>query len=256
MGDYYFTNRVNLGEMGFWDPWIGCTKISEACDHCYYCPKFDRFSVFPYRHNVPEDLPYGTVIVTAFKTDFFIEYGDIHRERCWEEIRNHPQYIFLICTKRVSRIVECLPADWSDGYDNVVIMVTTENQKRVEERIPEFLKIPCKHRWIAAMPLLEPINIKKYLIQGIEHVEVGGERASNGLARPLSYDWVVNLAEQCSQTNTRMSFMAVGSKFIMDDEVYTNCGSACYHSRKADSLELDVAIPLTFKLCGEDFILK
>lgn len=255
MSYFAFTNRVNLGNTYFWNPWVGCTKISEACTNCFYCPKFGEI-VLDSAASLPDNLPHGTVIVTAFRSDFFIDSADIYRTEAWQTIKDHPEYIFLICTKRVQRIEQCLPTDWGDGYDNVVIMVTTENQKRADERLPVFLNVPCKHKWIAAMPLLEPINIEKYLTQGIEHVEVGGERAFPQYVRSLNYDWVAALAEQCVRTNTRMSFMTVGSRFIMGDEVFTNCGSACYHSRKADSLELDVAIPLSFQLCNEEFILK
>ncbi len=253
---YFFTNRVNLGKMIFWDPWIGCTKISEACEHCFYCPKFNGFSVGGTRKDIPEGLSRGTIILTAFRSDFFIDFADAYRDAAWKAIKEHPEYIFVICTKRVQRIEACLPEDWKDGYDNVVIAVTAENQRRVDERLPIFLKIPCKHKWIAAMPLLEPIDVEAYLEQGIEHVEVGGESAPAQQVRQLNYDWVVNLADQCQRTNTRMSFMTVGNLFVMNDEIFTHCDSACYHSRKADSLKLDVPIPLNFMLAGKEFIIK
>ena len=256
MSNYPFTNRVNLGNVVFWDPWVGCVKVSEACKYCFFCPKFEALRFKQFNWELAEDLPLGTIISTAFRSDFFIDLADSYRPSVWNIIKEHPNYIFLICTKRVERILECLPADWGAGYDNVVIMVTVENQKRADERLPIFSQIPCKHKWIAAMPLLESINIEQYLTADIEHVEVGGERAPFGKARPLNYDWVVALAQQCNRTNTRMSFMAVGSRFEMNNELFTHCGSACYHSPKADSLELDVVVPLKFNLNNKEFIIK
>lgn len=255
-----FKNRVNLGRIYYWNPWVGCTKISEACEHCYYCPTFNNISVGGFHSELPSDLPLGTVIGTAFKSDFFIEQADAYRIEAWKTIKAHPEYIFLICTKRVSRILKCLPEDWGTGYDNVVLMVTAENQKRADERLPLFAEIPCRHKWIAASPLLEPLNLEQYLTKDIEHVEVCGEYAislqDRQHVRPLNYDWVVALADQCRKTNIRFSFMAVGSKFIMNNEVITDQGTACYCSKLADSLELDIDIPITFNLNNKEFILK
>ena len=253
---YDFTNRVNLGNLEFWDPWTGCVKVSEACKHCYYCPSFERFTVGGPNAILSGSLPFGTVIVTAFKSDFFIDQADFFRIDAWEVIRRNPEYIFLICTKRVERILDCLPSDWGEGYDNVVFMVTAENQKRVDERLPILINLPCKHKWVAATPLLEPINLEPYLNQGIEHVQVGGERTFGREARPLDYDWVLNLADQCKRTNTRMSFVSVGSNFKVNDSVLTGEGTACYHSKVADSLETDVVVPLKFNLNNKEFILE
>ena len=45
---------------------------------------------------------------------------------------------FFILTKRAERLKECLPDNWGDGYENVILNVTCENQKRADERIPLF----------------------------------------------------------------------------------------------------------------------
>ena len=44
-------------------------------------------------------------------------------------IRIRSDVSFWIQTKRAGRIQQCLPFDWNDGWENVILCVTTENQK-------------------------------------------------------------------------------------------------------------------------------
>lgn len=41
-------------------------------------------------------------------------------------IRQRGDLHFLMITKRINRVMECLPADWKDGYDNVTVCCTVE----------------------------------------------------------------------------------------------------------------------------------
>lgn len=44
--------------------------------------------------------------------------------------------IFYIITKRIDRFMDCIPADWGDGWGNVTICSTCENQDRADYRLP------------------------------------------------------------------------------------------------------------------------
>lgn len=79
----------------------------------------------------------------------------------------------------------CITDDWEDGYDNVVVCCTIENQKNADYKLAIFNNLPIKHKCITAQPLLENIDIEKYL-DDIELVVIGGE--SNINARPLDYN--------------------------------------------------------------------
>lgn len=57
-----------------------------------------------------------------------------------------------------------------------------------------FRTLPIKHKCITAQPLIERANLETYL-DGVELVVVGGE--SDRDARPLDYDWVLDIREQC-----------------------------------------------------------
>ena len=49
-------------------------------------------------------------------------------------IRQRSDLHFLMITKRINRVMECLPADWKDGYDNVTVCCTVENQLCADNR--------------------------------------------------------------------------------------------------------------------------
>ena len=113
--------------------------------------------------------------------------------------------------------MNCIPNDWGDGYDNVVVGCTIENQKTADYKLSIFKDLPIKLKCITAQPLLENIDIEKYL-DDIELVIVGGESDLN--ARPLDYNWVLNIREQCIRKNVNFEFRQCGTYFIKDGKQY------------------------------------
>ena len=124
---------------------------------------------------------------------------------------------FLFLTKRIDRFMKCIPNDWNDGYDNVVVCCTIENQKNADYKLSIFKKLPIKHKCITAQPLLEKIDIEKYL-DDIELVVVGGESDFN--ARPFNYDWALSIREQCIRKNVDFEFRQCGTYTIKDGKQY------------------------------------
>ena len=97
------------------------------------------------------------------------------------------------------------------------IYSTIENQKNADYKLSIFKDLPIKHKCITAQPLLESINIEKYL-DDIELVVVGGESDLN--ARPLDYSWVLNIREQCIRKNVNFEFRQCGTYTIKDGKQY------------------------------------
>ena len=244
-----YNNKYNFGEKTrVWNPRRGCFKISEACENCYVMPEnIFEDTYYPLRHT---DVEPGTVITVGLNSDFFLKEADKYRNKAWDTIRNYPDLIFLIITKRVDRIAECLPDDWGDGWENVIITATAENQKRADERVPILLDLPLKHRWLACSPLLEQLDLTDYLSTGkIEMIETVGEKGYTMPARPVKYEWWENLCDQCRQYDVRFSILYVGHNCIMpDDSVISDYHCTCYHSELADSLDLFNYKPITFNL--------
>ena len=114
--------------------------------------------------------------------------------------------------------MDCIPSDWGEGYDNVTIGCTIENQDRADQRLSLFSKMPIKHKNIICQPLIEKIDIEKY-IDNVELVVVGGESDRN--ARPLDYDWVLDIREQCIRKEVSFEFRQCGTHFLKDGKEYT-----------------------------------
>lgn len=68
---------------------------------------------------------------------------------------------------------------------------------------------------------------------GMELVVVGGE--SDRFARPIYYDWVLDVREQCVRQNVSFEFRQCGTHFIKDSREYTLLKKdLCAQARKAN----------------------
>ncbi len=86
-------------------------------------------------------------------------------------------------------------------------------------RLPIFLDLPIKYRTIVAAPLLGPIDLRPYLDPAkIRDVSVGGE--SGKYARPLDYEWVLDLHSQCRSTGIPFTFHQTGTYLLKDGRLY------------------------------------
>ncbi|HNX63613.1 MAG TPA: DUF5131 family protein [Oscillospiraceae bacterium] len=217
--------------MAMWNPWRGCHRYSEGCKFCYIHKgdakrgvdtnliiKSDKFNA-PVAVNKKGEyaMKSGQMVYCCFSSDFLIEEADEWRNECWKMIKQRPDLHFIFLTKRIERFEDCIPADWNDGYENVTVGCTVENQEMVDLRLAIFSKLPIKHRNIILQPLLEAVNIEKYL-DNVELVVVGGEYDRD--ARPFDYDWVLSLREQCVKHNVSFDFHQCGSKFIVDGTLH------------------------------------
>lgn len=232
--------------MAMWNPWRGCHKYSEGCKYCYIYKgdskrgvdtniivKTDNFNA-PIAKNKKGEykMKSGQTVYLCFSTDFLIEEADAWREDCWKMIKERQDLHFIFLTKRIERFLQCIPNDWNDGYDNITVGCTIENQDRADFRLSIFSTLPIKHRNIICQPLIEEINIEKYL-DNVELVVVGGESDRN--ARPLNYDWVLSIRDQCITKGVRFEFRQCGTHFIKDGKKYTlNIKILCSQAKKAN----------------------
>lgn len=209
-----------------WEPWTGCTRLSDGCKNCYfYGPNAKRYGENTITKTDKFDLPIrkkangeyvlkgGYTLATCFSTDFFHEGADSFRIDAWKMIKERQDITFLILTKRIDRFLVSLPEDWNDGYNNVFLGCTVENQAMADYRLPLFLLYPIKRKFIAAAPLLTPIDLSPYL-NGIEMVTVGGENGRD--TRVCDYDWVLSIREDCIKANVDFWFKTTGTFFKHD----------------------------------------
>lgn len=217
--------------MAMWNPWRGCRKHSEGCKYCYIHKgdakrgidteeiiRLDGFDApVAKKKNGEYKMKSGQTVYLCFSSDFLLPEADEWRPDCWQMIRERSDLHFLFLTKRIERFTECIPDDWKDGYDNVTVGCTVENQVRADERLSVFKSLPIKHKNIICQPMISPINLEKYL-DGVELVVVGGESDSD--ARPFEYDWVLSVRDQCISANVPFEFRQCGTHFIKDGKEY------------------------------------
>lgn len=246
-----------------WNPWHGCTKISEGCRYCYVYRQDERYGAGESRlcrKTAGFDLPLrtkrggafaipaGSLVYTCFTSDFLLADADAWRQECWQMMKRRSDCAFMFFTKRIDRLAECLPPDWGEGYDNVAIGCTVENQDRADYRLGIFRALPIKHRLIICAPLLGRIDLARYLDGGIEEVSVGGE--SGREARPCDFDWVLDLRGQCAQKGVAFRFHQTGAHFIKDGRRYfiPRREQHAQARRAGVDLLMDGVIPLAAKL--------
>lgn len=191
-----------------WNPWHGCKKVSAGCKFCYMYRDKIKFGQDPTKvvkskgkFNEPLKWKEPTVIFTCSWSDWFIDEADEWRDEAWAVIKATPQHTYQILTKRPERIKDHLPADWGEGYDNVWLGVSVENQDFVY-RIDELEKIPAKIKFISFEPLIG--NLEKDFVGGVNWIIIGGESGNdNGeyKYRECKLDWIENIVNGYETSN-------------------------------------------------------
>ena len=216
-----------------WNLWHGCHKVSEGCRHCYVYRGDARREVdstqvvqtksfdLPIRRKRNGDykIPSGTLVYTCFTSDFFVKEADQWRQEAWAMMRQREDLEFLMITKRIDRLQECLPKDWGEGYPNVTICCTVENQACADYRLPIYQSAPIKHKVIICEPLLGAIDLSRHQIgEWIEQVVAGGESGVD--ARECRYEWVLDLRKICVENNVSFWFKQTGARFVKEGKLY------------------------------------
>lgn len=210
------------------NPWVGCTKISPGCDHCYaegwakrtgnpdlWAGKRRRTSASNWRqplkwHAAIPDGERRRVFCASLADVFDNDVPPEWRVDLFELIRATPRIDWLLLTKRIGNVREMLPPDWDNsilGYHNVWLGITVVNQEEFDRDVPKLRKLPACVRFLSCEPLLGPITEWDY--HGIDWVIVGGE--SGPRARPMEEDWAFTVVRMARLSRVKV-FMKQGSQ--------------------------------------------
>lgn len=245
-----------------WNPWHGCKKCSEGCQNCYmYFLDEQRgksgADIYKtkagFRYPLSKDrrgrykIESGEQLRVCMTSDFFLEEADLWREEAWRIMRQRPDVVFFLLTKRPERVADCLPYDWGDGWENVFFNVSCENRKRADERIPLLLSLPFKHKGVMCAPFIGAVSLKEYLPSGqIEQVICDGENYAG--ARPCHYEWVKTLSDECREYDVTFAFVGTGRRFVKDGRMYRIESSELQASQAYKSGLSYQGKPIDFKL--------
>jgi len=155
--------------------WIGCQTVSPACAHCYAEALVKRwggdFAVRRLTSNENLHKPYAwqraaekagvrrRVFCSSLADFFDNQVPPEWRELAWRTIKETPNLDWQLLTKRPQNIAKMLPADWGDGYPNVWLGTTVENQEEADRRIPHLLAIPAAVHFLSCEPLLGLVDL-------------------------------------------------------------------------------------------------
>lgn len=95
-----------------------------------------------------------------------------------------------------------LPADWGDGYPNVWLGATVENQKAAE-RLEALTRVPAAVRFLSCEPLVGPVDLGTH-IDKVDWVITGGESGKNH--RSADPDSFRSLRDQCADADVAFLF--------------------------------------------------
>jgi protein gp37 len=141
------------------------------------------------------------------------------RADLWSLIAATPNLDWLLLTKRPERIAEMLPTRWGNGWPNVWLGTTVENQSQADRRIPHLLSIPAVVRFLSCEPLLGPLDLgaaredlpANYWLTWLDSLDwiiCGGESGRH--ARVMNPDWVRSLRDQCADIEVPFFFKQWG----------------------------------------------
>jgi protein gp37 len=210
--------------------WIGCTKVSPGCDHCYAEKLARRFGVkwgpraarrqTANWHASLERL-HRKALRTRVRIRVFInslaDWADNAvpqqlRDKLWGAVLQFPHLDFILVTKRIGNAKAMLPAPWvKDGLPpNVWLLISVCTREEALREIPKLLAIPAAVRGISAEPLLEHLgDISQWLGRdAITWVIAGGE--SGHCARPMNPWWATGLRDQCIRAGVAFFFKQMG----------------------------------------------
>lgn len=197
------------------NPWIGCQKVSSGCDHCYAETLMDK------RYGKVQWGPHGERKRTsesnwklplrwarqARKSNsrprvFCASLADVFdnkapagaRDDLFATVRATPELDWLFLTKRPENICKMLPADWGDGYANVWLGTTCEDQAAYDRRWPILREIPAHIRFISYEPAIGPLRLHNGPDQP-DWLICGGESGPG--ARYMEPAWAGDILADC-----------------------------------------------------------
>lgn len=211
------------------NPWIGCTKVSAACDFCYAEALMDHRHhrvtwggersltsddnwAQPYRWNkkAKQDGVRRKVFCASLADVFDNQVPETWRSRLWAVIDACRDLDWLLLTKRPQNIAKMLPdgiRPWGEGaWPNVWLGTTAENQTEWDRRWPHLRKVPAAVHFISIEPQLSEVFFRP---DKPGWVICGGE--SGPKARLFDIAWARDLRDQCAEARVPFFMKQFGS---------------------------------------------
>lgn len=234
------------------NPWWGCTKIASnpCCTFCYAESNDKRWGGNHWGNHAPRLLiqsAWKTLekfnhmgeqqnrmqrVFTMSMGDLFEvdrplvhrngtpvegQTTDVLRQRLFDEITagQYPWLQFLVLTKRLPNVPRMVPSSWMGNWpSNVSLGTSVGTQRDADSYIPHLLNIPAKQRFLSMEPLLERIDLGKYIgNMSCEECRVRffGDRCPSCGRRDMD-DEAIGLAETAVVPYPKLHLIIVGGE--------------------------------------------
>lgn len=227
------------------NPWIGCTKVSPGCDHCYAEAWDRRFAVSGHamrwgdkalrtrtsaaNWRLPLKWDKQSEADGVRRKVFCASLADVFdnavppewRAALFALIAGTPHLDWLLLTKRIGNVAKMIEAPGMQKCGlppNVWLGATVVDQEEADRDIPKLLAVPARVRFLSIEPMLGPIDLDAALwrYEGPMHIRrealhwviCGGESGAG--ARPISPDWARRLRDQCKAAGVAFLFKQWG----------------------------------------------
>lgn len=212
-----------------WNIAWGCTKVSPGCKNCYAEGLSERYGHSVWGPGAPrrifgekhwsEPLKWNRDaakagerrrVFSSSMCDYMEDNPQIETERAklWPLIRATPWLDWQLLTKRADRIADNLPADWGEGYPNVWLGVSIENNDYVW-RADCLREIPSVVRFVSYEPALGPLD--QLNLSGLHWIIYGGESGAH--FRPEDKQWARDMRDRCKAEGIAFFHKQSASRF-------------------------------------------
>lgn len=206
------------------NPWMGCTRVSPACDNCYAAEMMDsrygrvRWGAGETRVRTKDwskprkwnrDTPGAFVFCASLADVFDNEVNPAWRADLFKLIEETPNLVWLLLTKRIGNVIKMMEGIRMPR--NVAIGATMATQAEYDRDRMKLAEVHFALRPLLTFgsfePLLGPVILDKY---APDWIIVGGETGSN--ARPMDLDWARSLKRQSEELGRIFNFKQVGGR--------------------------------------------
>ncbi|MBF0251660.1 MAG: phage Gp37/Gp68 family protein [Alphaproteobacteria bacterium] len=212
------------------NPWWGCTKVSDGCKNCYaltldrrvggdhWGPGKPRRTFGDKHWNEPLKWDRKAAADGVRRRVFCASMADVFddkapagaRDRLWSLIEATPNLEWLLLTKRPEAFTTTMPP--RHLIPNIRLGTTVEHQQAANERLPHLAtQGVCGWKtFVSYEPALGPVNWRPWIAPGgaIHWVVAGGESGPG--ARPAHPDWFRQCRDACTKAGVPFLFKQWG----------------------------------------------
>ncbi|CAB3805038.1 hypothetical protein LMG28688_06093 [Paraburkholderia caffeinitolerans] len=200
------------------NPFVGCTKVSPGCDHCYAEQLMDkrlhkvvwgagqqrlRTSPATWRQPLKWNSQHAEFLAAHGRRQrvFCASLADVFdnavdpawRADLFDLTDRTPNLDWLLLTKRIGNVTTMIAETAARRFDldrlheprlpdNVWIGATIVNQEEADRDVPKLLAVPARVKFLSMEPLLGPVDVSEWLVPGFPDCAgfEQGERMEDG----------------------------------------------------------------------------